>query len=573
MSDGASLIDLTARLRRMPKSDRKAFVLDDVELADAFHQQRHQAPRRAQGYLSSKRSGATSGDTTSNRREERLARVLFLEGGLRLQGGSQLTFLDYQFPLKSVRADAGIGKVDLLAIRDDGTLVVVELKIEGNPEDRRIAILESLIYAAIIEANLEQIAEEVLASKGLQVRRARPMIVILAPPSYWSDTAAYPSLAEFLTLVRRVAGVTPIEIALMSLDGTNADAVDRSTKPPVLPAERARKDTFRSDLHQTFWAYSRSAFAPDVGLFDPRHVEGRSPPVFRPEFADLNILAAPGRHADVLAALGGLAKPGSRHRWFASLASSQALAQAVFANLAVLGRLDALEGVLAEDGAPAFFKTFNGYRLLLEHEVTTMGEPRPTSLDAYFDGPTKVAVEVKFTESEFGRCSRPMLRPDDANYMRDRCDGSFSFQQGRVTRCSLSERGIRYWNYIPEIFTWTDADDHRPCPLMAAYQLVRNVLAVCVDERGSLAPERGHALVVYDARNPAFQPDGMADLQWTATTRALRFPHLLRRISWQAVSAHLSQFEDLGWLTRALGAKYGITPLFQGNRMLPPAER
>ena len=116
--------------------------------------------------------------------------------------------------------------MDLLGTREDGTLVVVELKIESNREDRRIAVLEALNYAAIVEANLEQIAEEVLAIKGRQIRPTRPAIVILAPPSYWSSIAAYPPLAEFLTWVTGVARATPIEIAPMSLNGTNANGIE-----------------------------------------------------------------------------------------------------------------------------------------------------------------------------------------------------------------------------------------------------------------------------------------------------------------------------------------------------------
>lgn len=242
------------------------------------------------------------------------------------------------------------------------------------------------------------------------------------------------------------------------------------------------------------------------------------------------------------------------------MASSQALAQAVFTNLSVLGRLDALEGIVVQAGYPAFFTALSSHRLLLEHEVTTMGEPRPTSLDAYFDGPTKIAVEVKFMEAEFGRCSRPSLQPDAANYARDYCDGSYSFQHGRETRCSLSDRGIRYWDFVPKVFSWSNAQDHLPCPLMGSYQLVRNILAACIDEEGSLDPDRGHALVIYDARNPAFHPDGVAELQWTSTMRSLRFPQLLRRISWQALAQHLANFDDLAWLTAALSAKYGIFP-------------
>jgi hypothetical protein len=74
---------------------------------------------------------------------------------------------------------------------------------------------------------------------------------------------------------------------------------------------------------------------------------------------------------------------------------------------------------------------------------------------------------------------------------------------------------------------WTK--DHRACPLAFTYQLVRNVLAVCVSEDGVPAAGGGNVLVVYDKGNPAFQPGGEADAEWWAAVRALRFPRLLRR--------------------------------------------
>lgn len=122
-----------------------------------------------------------------------------------------------------------------------------------------------------------------------------------------------------------------------------------------------------------------------------------------------------------------------------------------------------------------------------------------------------MAVEVKFTEVEFGRCSRPRLQPSDANFERDHCDGTYTVQRRRTERCTLTQLGVRYWQYAPMLFTWDAEQDHRPCPLAATYQLVRNILAACVREDGSVDATTSHALVIYDARNPAFQPGGLAD--------------------------------------------------------------
>src|SRR5580704_12560497 len=109
---------------------------------------RSNAPRRAQGYFSTSRSGVTSSGGFTNRIEEHLAVALWCRAELALPNGELLRLLDYQTPLKSVRADNGIGKIDLLGLHADGALAVVELKVEQNAEDRRFALLEGLIYAA-----------------------------------------------------------------------------------------------------------------------------------------------------------------------------------------------------------------------------------------------------------------------------------------------------------------------------------------------------------------------------------------------------------------------------------------
>jgi hypothetical protein len=293
-------------------------------------------------------------------------------------------------------------------------------------------------------------------------------------------------------------------------------------------------------------------------LFEERSNDRSSPPVFQVQFAERNLLAPPTGEPNSSAAIAAMIPPAERHRWFRSMKSSQALAQSVFGSLSLLQRLDALENILAEDGYPAFFASSSGYQLQLERRITSLAEPRPTSVDVFFDGPEKIAVEVKFSEDAFGRCSRPGLKPHENGYARYHCDGSFTVQRGRQHRCSLTEQGIPYWRYIQELFTWDPGVDHRPCPLDFSYQLVRNILAVCVGQNGVLTTDERHVLVVYDDRNPAFQPGGEADAAWWATIHALRYPRLLRRVSWQRLAGHLGEFPDLAWLINGLREKYGI---------------
>ncbi len=77
---------------------------------------------------------------------------------------------------------------------------------------------------------------------------------------------------------------------------------------------------------------------------------------------------------------------------------------------------------------------------------------------------------------------------------------------------------------------------------------------------GLVGLARGHALVLYDARNPAFQAGGEADRQWEATIAACLVPGLLRRLTWQRLLTFIATVPDLAWLVDALRDKYALLP-------------
>jgi hypothetical protein len=224
-----------------------------------------------------------------------------------------------------------------------------------------------------------------------------------------------------------------------------------------------------------------------------------------------------------------------------------------------MGQIGALQGITAEGGLPAFFESAGeSLSLELEHPVNSLNEPRPTCIDAYFSGSHRIAVEVKFAEAEFGTCSRPRLTAEKPNFARYHCNGTLTHQRGRKNRCSLTEQNIRYWDYVPQLFRWAADTDAHPCPLAQTYQLVRNLLAVASGPTGFLDTANAHVLVIYDNRNPAFAPGGTADAQWQQTVGALRFPKMLRRLSWQHLADHLATHGSLQWLVDGLHKKYGI---------------
>jgi hypothetical protein len=235
--------------------------------------------------------------------------------------------------------------------------------------------------------------------------------------------------------------------------------------------------------------------------------------------------------------------------------SSQALAQSVFANLAVCGLLNSLAEIRDDEGRSLLGKArIARNNFAMEVEVDWLGEPRPTSLDAYVSGGYPLAVECKFAEAEMGACSRPKLPRKNPEC----CDGSYSRQRGRKTRCSLTEIGVRYWDYVPSLFNWKSARDLSPCPLRNNYQLVRNVLAVATNPNQESLSKHGHVLLIYDNRNPAFQPDGKGLASYVETRATLREPNMLRKCSWQRLIQHLRDTGSLPWLTEQLAHKYGF---------------
>ena len=117
---------------------------------------------------------------------------------------------------------------------------------------------------------------------------------------------------------------------------------------------------------------------------------------------------------------------------------------------------------------------------------------------------------------------------------------------------------MQYWQHAPAVFNWDPDVDHSPCPLAWTYQLVRNVLAATV-RQDRVETASGHALIIYDERNPAFRPGGDARSAYDAVCKALRHPGLLRTVSWQRVIDQLSAAGDLHWLVDGLEAKYGLT--------------
>lgn len=213
-----------------------------------------------------------------------------------------------------------------------------------------------------------------------------------------------------------------------------------------------------------------------------------------------------------------------------SLKSSQALCQSVFGGIKAYNRIDILEGIQTECGRSAFFEDQVGFIPESEFKVNFLDERTPTSIDVMFTGSQKrVAVECKFTEKEFGYCSQTKKGSSTGE---PQCNGNYEIQGDRLNRCSLTEKNIRYWDYLSDLFDWDKNKDLLPCPFNYTYQLARNALAATVSKKKGLDPFQGHVLVIYDNRNPNFSYGGKAQKQWDFVNQSSKVCGLFRRSSW-----------------------------------------
>jgi len=294
---------------------------------------------------------------------------------------------------------------------------------------------------------------------------------------------------------------------------------------------------YEAALVERLWSFAEKRF-PQV--LDSKHKKP-GPPVFIKDAEDCNVLAQDKNRRNVMDKL----PRESRHIWFRSMKSSQALAQSVFGNLIVSEKLEILQEL--KDGVERCFppEVLRSSKPSLEHDVGKLlnEERRHTEVDFLLDGPYRVAVECKLREEKVGSCSRAK-KPKD----KPECDGLYS---------NTSCKRPWYWKFIPELFNWDASSDHSPCPLNSTYQLVRNILAACVKD-GKADPRNGHAVLLYDDRNPEFHEGGKAHRAVCAVRAGLKDKRLLRLCTWQQIVELLDADEELNWLAKQLREKYGF---------------
>jgi hypothetical protein len=318
---------------------------------------------------------------------------------------------------------------------------------------------------------------------------------------------------------------------------------------------------YKKTLLSRYWNYINNNPISQNRYLEISNKLEKNPPVYKREESWRNIITDQNGKKEEIEQLLQLIPENEHHKWFRSMNSSQALAQSILGNLVIAGKINRLNEIEDDDDGRPLLENQNITKdeFTMEHRIQYLKEKtRKTSLDVFISGNTKIAIECKFTEAEVGPCSRPGLTEKNANFEKDNCDGNYSIQRNRNNRCSLTELGIKYWEYIPKLFTWNNGKDILPCPVNENYQLVRNILSIGVDMGGKLSDKQGYALLLYDERNPAFQQNGKAYKSFYFTRKALKISSMLRKCSWQKIVDCLRKNNDLPWLTDQLSLKYGF---------------
>jgi hypothetical protein len=255
---------LFGRQSRTKGLDAAIAAIDVDALCAEYAKLREDAPRRSRSGKSYfvGHSGIPSSASSSNRLEEHTAIALVnLDRFWPLPGGGWVRLLDYQVPLKAKRADARVGKIDLLGVSDRGRLVVVELKVHasqarGRSDSPLTALMEGLRYAAIVEANFAAIASEARQCFGVNISSEPPILALLATRSWWrrwiDTTAAGAWGVPFRNLLDAVRTRTGIVVECLALEDVRlicglAGRAPRLEPAPTLHSVRHEEITIISD--------------------------------------------------------------------------------------------------------------------------------------------------------------------------------------------------------------------------------------------------------------------------------------------------------------------------------------
>jgi hypothetical protein len=239
-------------IHRASKQTGLLSALDPDALVSEYHEMREQAPHRGlDGYrYFVERTGRPPQSDDERRGEERLSMALVNDGVSLPVGAETIDVLMYEFPLFTTGGKKGVRAVDLVG-HAEGTnrFWVAELKVprgSGYGETPLRALYETLIYAAVVEANMEHIGAE-LEGLGRRVDFERPGLLVAAPEPYWRKWTPNPRIGNWWDLYRSVAEAlgqrleTPLETVSL---GEISYMITADRRPRVVGEVECRKVTY-----------------------------------------------------------------------------------------------------------------------------------------------------------------------------------------------------------------------------------------------------------------------------------------------------------------------------------------
>ena len=189
-----------------------------------------------------------------------------------------------------------------------------------------------------------------------------------------------------------------------------------------MPSSKSEMSLYKEELCSRYWSFQRVKYSNVNDYFERPFAPDNRPPVFLKPKSHENLIYNPSASEKERKQLSEIFPQASRHKWFRSMNSSQALAVSVLGNLKIHNQLECLRNIKDGNGISVFDKGELSFEFFkMERKIDYLAEPRPTSLDGFFEGKYQISVECKFTEADFGNCSRPRLTPKDPNFEEEYC--------------------------------------------------------------------------------------------------------------------------------------------------------
>ena len=256
--------------------------------------------------------------------------------------------------------------------------------------------------------------------------------------------------------------------------------------------------------------------------------------------------------------------------------SSQALLIDVLGTLKVSPQRDQIMDRLAQAlGLPAG----GPWEIELEwHDPDNLlKEKTSTWADAMAVSPhTLILFEGKFCEADGGACSQTRPIASGRHQGLTQCNGTYTPQvnplNGRRAPCALSGKGLRYWEIVPEVFSFPNDLGYRPCPFAGPwFQWMRN-LTVCWEAARHWQRQPAFLLVYADGPTlPMAERIHSAD--WQRFLRQVRRDAItVETRSYQALveMAHVACPEDPLWPALAQWVQRKISSVCQARQVHIP---